>query len=854
MSNTLLRMGLRRTQRDLCEMTDWAYGFYEGVLKIEAVRDRPSEVIDVLALYGRVRSLEPPGQQGPPRGVISTKRSKRAAMEKLNVDRVAEAIAEHERNRPNPANTRGSGNVQGRSHKTFMTEKPHPFNGIEGVVGLRRWIEKIEHVFEISKCAEGDKVMFAASTFKGRALTWWNENMYIKGFPERIKGNITSSKPTTLHDAINMAREMVEQAVQCKAARIRENNKKKWEEHQRNTNNNNPDHHNNRNQKHNTHHQQQNQRKEATRAYVAAPAENRGAEKSFVSSAFTPYIDIASAALNTSYEVKLADRKIVSTNTVLDGCTLVLINHIVMKKIVCIPLPNDETLKVQDERPEKDPRLLSCIKADEKKPEDIRIVRDFPEVFPDDRPGLPQVREIEFRIDLIPGALPVVRSPYRLAPSEMKKDGAMRMCIDYSLLDAIGINVTQSVNTAQLELVLLVSNDSTCLKSCLETVKLLKSQNEQLLKDLKKYELMVLGYKTCLKSVEERLEFFKKNESIYLEDIKVLKVKIQIKEIAMRELRKKLEITQKEKDGIQLNIEKLENASKSLNKLIDCQIVDNCKKGLGYENYNAVPPRGNFMPPTPDLSYIGLDEFVIKPVVENYKAKSSEEEHKIVRNNDDASIIEEWVSGDKKENGNPQMDLHDQGVIDSGCSRHMTSNMSYLTYYEEIDGRVTGDEPALVSIVSLVLSHNPIGGKIPKSLSNAAYLSRLLISNNNLAGKIPKELLNKESLKEFDVSGNRLTGEIPVHNFSFPAFAFSGNPGLCEAPLPPCMIPLLIENFPLVEEIFPLPIGNFPLLAENLPLVAQKITLLMWEGREKLAVPRTTLMTKVIGIVAALGT
>ncbi|GJT51156.1 hypothetical protein Tco_0977313 [Tanacetum coccineum] len=49
----------------------------------------------------------------------------------------------------------------------------------------------------------------------------------------------------------------------------------------------------------------------------------------------------------------------------------------------------------------------------------IRIVRDFPLVFPDDLLGLPLVREIEFRIDLIPGASPVVRSPYRLAPSEM---------------------------------------------------------------------------------------------------------------------------------------------------------------------------------------------------------------------------------------------------------------------------------------------------------------------------------------------------------------------------------------------------------------------------------------------------
>ncbi|GJX81763.1 hypothetical protein Tco_0331244 [Tanacetum coccineum] len=55
------------------------------------------------------------------------------------------------------------------------------------------------------------------------------------------------------------------------------------------------------------------------------------------------------------------------------------------------------------------------------------------------------------------------------------------------------------------------------------------------------------------------------------------------------------------------------------------RIVDNCKKGLGY---NVVPPpyTGNFMPPTPDLSFTGLDEFVNEPVVENNKAMSSEEE------------------------------------------------------------------------------------------------------------------------------------------------------------------------------------------------------------------------------------
>ncbi|GKB08572.1 hypothetical protein Tco_0836884 [Tanacetum coccineum] len=119
-----------------------------------------------------------------------------------------------------------------------------------------------------------------------------------------------------------------------------------------------------------------------------------------------------------------------------------------------------------------------------------------------------------------------------------------------------------------------VSNDSICSKSCLETVELLKSQNDQLLKDLKKSELMVLGYKTSLELVEEKLEVYKANESIYLQDIKGLKFEIHIGEITIRELRKKLEIVQKEKDGIQLNVDKFEHASKSLNSLHRIDRVD----------------------------------------------------------------------------------------------------------------------------------------------------------------------------------------------------------------------------------------------------------------------------------------
>ncbi|GKA13603.1 reverse transcriptase domain-containing protein [Tanacetum coccineum] len=60
-------------------------------------------------------------------------------------------------------------------------------------------------------------------------------------------------------------------------------------------------------------------------------------------------------------------------------------------------------------------------KSDEKKLEDIPVAREFPEVFPEDLPGLPPIRQVEFQIDLIPGAALVARTPYRLSPSEMQE-------------------------------------------------------------------------------------------------------------------------------------------------------------------------------------------------------------------------------------------------------------------------------------------------------------------------------------------------------------------------------------------------------------------------------------------------
>ncbi|GJS48248.1 ribonuclease H-like domain-containing protein [Tanacetum coccineum] len=161
-----------------------------------------------------------------------------------------------------------------------------------------------------------------------------------------------------------------------------------------------------------------------------------------------------------------------------------------------------------------------------------------------------------------------------------------------------------------------------------------------------------------LESVEARLLVYKKNKSVYEEDIKVLKREIHLREVAITELRRKLELAQKQKDEIQLTVENFENSSKSLSKLIDCQIVDKCKTCLGY---NPVPPpyTGNFMPPKPDLSFSGLEEFVNepivskptvkKPVVETSEAKASADKPKVVRKNFGPPLIEDWISDSEDE-------------------------------------------------------------------------------------------------------------------------------------------------------------------------------------------------------------
>ncbi|GJR06144.1 putative ribonuclease H-like domain-containing protein [Tanacetum coccineum] len=228
------------------------------------------------------------------------------------------------------------------------------------------------------------------------------------------------------------------------------------------------------------------------------------------------------------------------------------------------------------------------------------------------------------------------------------------------------------------------SSDSevhTCSKDCLKSYETLQKQYDQQREALNKSNLEIIGYQMGLESLEARIVVHEKNEAVYEEDIAFLKYDVQVKDISIKDLKNQLEEALKEKDDLKLKLEKFEESSKNLTKLINSQISAKDKVGLGYdsqineskvvhsvfnsresdvenspvndrfktgEGFHAVPPpyTGNYMPSRPDLSFAGLDDSV-------YKTKVSETETSISKTSKDivekpktirpsAPIIEDW--------------------------------------------------------------------------------------------------------------------------------------------------------------------------------------------------------------------
>ncbi|GJY47830.1 hypothetical protein Tco_0437786 [Tanacetum coccineum] len=209
--------------------------------------------------------------------------------------------------------------------------------------------------------------------------------------------------------------------------------------------------------------------------------------------------------------------------------------------------------------------------------------------------------------------------------------------------------------------------------------------------------------KSCLESVEARLAHYKKNEAVFEESINVLNLEVKLRDNALVENKKKLEKAEKERDELKLTLEKFQNSSKSLNNLLESQVIDKFKTGLGYnaasstaaspavesfvnssemlenqeynksksdKGYHAVPPpyTGNFIPFKLDLTF--MDEIVESENIDvitivtpsNGKKVESNHESAGVKSNGDAvepktvrknsfrpPVIEDWNSNDESE-------------------------------------------------------------------------------------------------------------------------------------------------------------------------------------------------------------
>nr|GEX57392.1 putative reverse transcriptase domain-containing protein [Tanacetum cinerariifolium] len=360
--------------------------------------------------------------------------------------------------------------LTGCTYATFIKCDPLLFNGTEGAVGLCQWFEKLETVFQISECKEKDRVKFVMATLRGHALTWWNGRTKAMGIKAanntpwsevkkwmtkefcpwsviqrmeqglynlRMKGMDIDGYTNRFHELALLCLRMVEpkpvkveqylrgltksirgQLIQDKADEATEGEKRKGDGDRGSRGDN-------RQLSCYSCHEKGHKKKDCPKLgrnrqggnncggayrlgavnaqedpkvvtgtfllnnHYATALLDSGADRSFVSTKFSTLINIKPVKIDTSYEVELADGKI-ARKYVENGCELFLAQV-------------TETV------------------SKEKRVEDVPIIRDFPEVFPKDLPGLPPPRQVEFCIDLIPGATPVARAPYRLAPSELKE-------------------------------------------------------------------------------------------------------------------------------------------------------------------------------------------------------------------------------------------------------------------------------------------------------------------------------------------------------------------------------------------------------------------------------------------------
>nr|GFA28109.1 putative reverse transcriptase domain-containing protein [Tanacetum cinerariifolium] len=338
------------------------------------------------------------------------------------------------------------------TYTDFLKCQPLPFKGTEGVAFLSQWCERIEYVFHISNCTAKNQVKFATCTLHSVALTWWNTHVQTVGHEAAYGINCAAENQVkfatyTLHSVALIWWNTQVQTVGHEAAygmtwktlmkmmtekycprnEIKKLEMKLWDLKVKGTD-----------LASYTQRYQElallcgrmfSEESDKIEKYVGGlPDMIRGSVVASKSKTMQEAIEIETELMDkkirTFDERETASKrkfKNTSRNTQTN-------NNTRTRGRTSVEFTPQHPVK-RSNMGDLDPYVLNAIittmevedKSEKKQLEDVPIVQNFPEVFPEELPGLPPTRPVEYQIDLVPGAPLVAWVPYRLAPSEMKE-------------------------------------------------------------------------------------------------------------------------------------------------------------------------------------------------------------------------------------------------------------------------------------------------------------------------------------------------------------------------------------------------------------------------------------------------
>ncbi|GJX20263.1 hypothetical protein Tco_0222940 [Tanacetum coccineum] len=211
-----------------------------------------------------------------------------------------------------------------------------------------------------------------------------------------------------------------------------------------------------------------------------------------------------------------------------------------------------------------------------------------------------------------------------------------------------------------------------------------EEQCNDLIIKLNQTEFTVARYKRGLAIVEEQLITYRKNEVLFSEEVAVLKKEVACKDYEINVLKSEFEKVKQEKEGIEFKILKFDKASKDLDQLLEKPEFKRYGPENSKQESNIVCDKKS------DNSKEKSDNSLVKEQVS--KDTSSFVESSLNVDKETVFLVDKKAESVKpknhekpvKKSGKPQQD--DTGFVDSGCSRHMTGNIAYLSDFKEFDG------------------------------------------------------------------------------------------------------------------------------------------------------------------------